>query len=593
MIRHLFAVASILGLALALAIAPPVLAEEEPAAEPTATDDADDAAETRAVAPPPSDLPGGTQPELRGELALSLRDAIAMGIENNLDVEIVRHDPLIAEQDHRIARGAHDPSLYGTFDYASRETPVASALQASDRLVERESTGSAGLRGLVPKLGWTYDLGVTGRRIQTTSSISDLSPEYNSGVTGSLTMPILKGFLWGEAWTQVKITGLGDEIAKEEFRQQLMDVVKGIEDAYWTLAAERENRSVANKSLETSRALLDQTNAQYEVGVVSRVEVTEAEAGVADREFRQIGAGNRHENAQDTLIDAVLGPYLAPTSDLRVVPTDQPEEYTTFVLDSEESAKKAFEKRPELGVARRRLKQSRVSLKFARNQRLPQLDLVGTYGYRGLAGDTNPQPPLFGGGDAQVATVVDVATGTTVPVSVLDTTPPDQRTRAPINIDRSFWSSDDDFFSADGAKQWTGGAQLTIPLGNRRGRGGVTKAELELRKARTNLRRLEQQIVIDVRKAVRDLRSAQLGIEAAERRRVAAEEQHRAEQIRLEHGESTPFDVLQREEDLVEAQSQKIGALQVYHSSVAALDRAQGTILEDRGVVVEEARPLR
>ena len=200
-------------------------------------------------------------PAGEGELSLSLREAIAMGLENNLDVEIVRHDPLIADEVHRSAKGAHDPNLYGSFNYASTETPIASALQASSKLVEREATGGAGLRGLIPKLGWSYDLAYTGRRIQTTSSISDLSPEYNTGLTGELTMPILKGFLWGEAWTQVKKTGVGSKIAHAQFRQEIMNIVQNIEKAYWQLAADRENRSVANKSLETARALLRQTNA--------------------------------------------------------------------------------------------------------------------------------------------------------------------------------------------------------------------------------------------------------------------------------------------------------------------------------------------
>jgi outer membrane protein TolC len=96
-----------------------------------------------------------------------------------------------------------------------------------------------------------------------------------------------------------------------------------------------------------------------------------------------------------------------------------------------------------------------------------------------------------------------------------------------------------------------------------------------------------------VREAIRNLESALEGIEAAERRRVAAEEQLRAESIRLEYGESTPFDVLQREEDLVDAESQKILALQLYHTSITALDRAQGTILDNRNIVVEEAAALR
>ena len=80
---------------------------------------------------------------------------------------------------------------------------------------------------------------------------------------------------------------------------------------------------------------------------------------------------------------------------------------------------------------------------------------------------------------------------------------------------------------------------------------------------------------------------------AAERRRLASEEQLRAETIRLEHGESTPFDVLQREEDLVGAESQKIFALQAYRDSLTALERAQGTILRNHNVVVEQALTLR
>ena len=158
---------------------------------------------------------------------------------------------------------------------------------------------------------------------------------------------------------------------------------------------------------------------------------------------------------------------------------------------------------------------------------------------------------------------------------------------------RSYSSTDDDWFSADGAKQWSGGAVVTFPIGNVSGRAGVSQARLELRRARTMVRRVELDIVLEVRDAIRNLRSALEGIEAAERRRIAAAEQLRAENIRLEHGESTPFDVLLREEDLVDAESQRINALEIYHNSVTGLDRAQGTILRDRNIVVEDAAALR
>ena len=97
---------------------------------------------------------------------------------------------------------------------------------------------------------------------------------------------------------------------------------------------------------------------------------------------------------------------------------------------------------------------------------------------------------------------------------------------------------------------------------------------------------------LEIRSAARTLLASFQGIEASERRRLAAEEQLRAERIRLEHGESTPFDVLQRETDLVDAESQKIAALQTYRSSEIALERSQGTILEFHDVVLEDAAQL-
>jgi outer membrane protein TolC len=114
-----------------------------------------------------------------------------------------------------------------------------------------------------------------------------------------------------------------------------------------------------------------------------------------------------------------------------------------------------------------------------------------------------------------------------------------------------------------------------------------------LRRSETALLRLEQSIVSEIRRAARNLAASVEGIGAAERAESAAAEQLRAEHVRLEHGESTPFDVLLREQDLVQAQSQKILAQNIYHNSITALDRAQGTILERNQIVVDQAAALR
>ena len=119
------------------------------------------------------------------------------------------------------------------------------------------------------------------------------------------------------------------------------------------------------------------------------------------------------------------------------------------------------------------------------------------------------------------------------------------------------------------------------------------QAQFQLRKTVSQERRLEQDIVLGIRKAIRDLRSSQEGVFAAERSVAAASEQLRAERIRLDNGESTPFNVLQRESDLVMAESGKINALQTYRNSTTNLDRAQGTILKTHRIKIDEVGALR
>jgi outer membrane protein TolC len=218
----------------------------------------------------------------------------------------------------------------------------------------------------------------------------------------------------------------------------------------------------------------------------------------------------------------------------------------------------ALESRPEFVQANQEVERSEVQQSFARNQMLPELDGFFRYGELGLSGDPNANlSPGFGA------------------------SPPSQG-----DWDQSL----DDF---DDSPQYRVGARVSIPFPNQTARANASKSEIELTRARTSLIRLKQQIVIEVRQAARNLQASQEGIVAARSAREAAAEQLRAEEIRLEYGESTPFDVLQREEDLVERERQEIEAFQAYRSSVTALDRAQGTILRNRNIQIADVAPLR
>jgi outer membrane protein TolC len=499
-------------------------------------------------------------PALHGTLALTLPNAIQMGLENNLDVQVERYAPFIAGQQERAAWGAFDPEWFGNVAHGKKEefsTGLLSASGGDEINFVNTTRGDTGFRGMIPMLGATYETKLDTGKGETNFEFQTLSPQYDSTVMIEGRVPLLKNLIWNEPWTRVKTTRILYESSEEAFRSEVMNTVQSIADGYWNLIAAHDNVGVQEKSVETAAALLEQTKTQYEVGVVSKVEVVEAEAGVAARDFDLIVAENRYRNAQDLLINLVLGPHLAADSTLEIEPTDRPEDFVKYEIDPEVAVERAFTNRPELTVANKEIERNEIELKFAKNQRLPQLDFIGSYNYAGVSGK-------------------DSGAGLSTP-----------------GLRGDYGHSYNDYFSSDGPNSFTVGAAITFPIGNTAARSRASQAELELRRAVTRKRRLEQTIILEVRKAVRDLRSAQEGIEAAKRGTVASGEQLRAERIRLEYGESTPFDVLLRESDFVDAESQQIVAFQAYRTSATALDRAQGTILRNHNIAIDRVRDLR
>ena len=131
---------------------------------------------------------------------------------------------------------------------------------------------------------------------------------------------------------------------------------------------------------------------------------------------------------------------------------------------------------------------------------------------------------------------------------------------------------------------------FSYPLGNDTADARWVERKIELRRARTSLARTEQQVILDVRVAVRELQSSIDGVKAAQRARIASEETLRAEQERLRLGDSTPHNVQQFQTDFLTAQGTEITKLQVYRTAITALERAQGTLLQARGISVENER---
>ncbi len=486
---------------------------------------------------------------------LSLAEAIALGLKNNLNVEIARYSPYIAGLNEEASWGAFDPLFSSGVSYNNVAEPPSNIFAADiDELTQDSVGGSAGLTALVPYLGATVGVQFTGSKTEVNTIFPLFNPQFDAGLEFTADVPLLKGLLWNEPWTQVRTLGYASEQSQDDFETSVMDTVQGIINDYWALVASAEQLRVAEKALETNVALLEQTQTQYDVGVVSKVEVVEAEAGVASSEFDRIVARNNYQNSQDQLVATLLGRRLTATTALTFSPTDNPGYETIEYVNVERAVATAFAKRPEIRSAESSISQAEVQRKFARNQRLPDLNFEFRHKTLGIDGDTagDPGPPPI------------------VPTS------------------GNFGDATKQFYS--GNRDYTLGGTFSIPLPNRTARKNFNRAEFELRRAESQRTQLKQRIIVDIRQAARGLIASAEGVEAAERRRLAAAEQLRAERIRLEHGESTPFDVLLRQNDLVDAESQKVTALQAFRDSQARLDREMGTILEVHNVQIDAVR---
>ncbi len=535
--------------------------------------------------PDPGELLGKTAP-------LGLVEAIQLALHNNLGLTISRTAPEVAHEQLEQARGVFDPIGFAEYRFEHSEIPIANAVQSAfgggANIDTDEWNYSGGFNGILP-VGMSYGSTYNFRRTDTDSAFTGLEPENRASVTSELVLPLLRDLIHNEANVTVKRSRIAEAISQDEFRRDLTDFVLLVESSYWELAASGAGVEVAQKSLKTANDLLEQTRIRHEVGVVSRVDVTQAEAGVAEREFAAITAGNRAGRAQDTLLNLVVVPSHAGFATTHLVPEEPT--YVEYTVNEEVSVARAMRHRPELAAARRTVEDAELQLAFAENQRLPRLDLVASYTVNGLSGtqkrNAGTLPPRASSCvDANLDGVCDAA-------PVLDTCSVDPLTGqcsrvSDLGLSSGGSSSHSDFFRGSGDKGWVIGGRVEIPFGNRSARHLAFQREIELRRTRTALRRTEQTVILDVRNSSRVLRNALQALQAAERRVVAQEETLRAEQERLRLGDSTPFTVLEFEEDLAEAEQQEIFALQTYRNAIAALERAQGTLLETRNISVEQ-----
>ncbi|HWB95319.1 MAG TPA: TolC family protein [Bryobacteraceae bacterium] len=558
-----------------------------------------------------------------GKLALSLQDAIALALENNLDIELQRYTRRLAETDVERAKAGGAlrgiplsiregpaslgaPVVIGT-NLGGGDAPALNRLVGSGAQIDLSLLGSLPLSTgpavpnldptITGSLGWDHQsdpqnnaflgplrslnantasasvgiekglssggtLGLSFETLHqsTNSPLLSYSPYSTSSLGLSFRQPLLRGF--GPAVTRryIRIAKNNAHVSDLVFRQQIISTTFAVIGLYWDLVSLSEDVRVRQEAVTSAEQLLADTQESARLGVLASIDVTRARAEVARRQRDLLVAQSLVRQQSEILKDYLTRSNESRLQDVLIEPTEP-----LGLPDSQSNrpldalVAEALQARPDLAQARIQLQNSEISLRGSRSALLPALDLVASVRNSGLAGSVN---------DAALGSF-----GVTAPAAFLTGGYGDSLSQI---FHRNF-------------PDYGVGVQFSIPILNRAAKADVARDQLQVSQQVVRLKQLEKQVRLEIHNAQIALEEARASFESARQERILQEQTLSAEKEKLGAGASTTYLVIQYQRDLTQARSSEATAQGSYWKARAALDRAVGSILSEHGIDVDGA----
>jgi outer membrane protein TolC len=531
-----------------------------------------------------------------GKLHLTMSDALALAIENNLDIAVQRFLHPIAEADvlrassGQAARGipgalfpsglnqgalgvgvnqfqgagglgnaggisggggavqippagTFDPSVTVNFSLDRTLSPLNSLQVAGVPQVTTTSTAFSGSYTQMFPTGTSFTYNLNGIRQNSTQQFLLYNPAIISRFTLGVNQPLLsgRGYLPNKRFIMVAANNL--KTSDEVLRAQVTAAVVQVENAYWNLAAANETVQAAKQSLEAAERLDNDTKGKLDVGMVARIELATTGSAVAAAR-RDLIVAQTDFQIQEAQFKKLLSKRTDPELDAAGIDTidelPAPSERDLLGLDTAVAA--AIEGRPELRIAQQDLANQDISTRFTSNGLLPNVSVFSLFAGAGLAGDN-----------------AKIATGT----------------------GKSLFQD----FAAE-YPEYATGLSMVLPIRNRAAQADNLRARFEQQQLEIGTERLKQQVELEVRQAMVSLTQGQAQVEAANETLKLAGEVLEAEQARLESGVSN---VIVRQRDLAAARQAQIAASVTYAKALVDIHRSTGETLKENGIELSDA----
>jgi outer membrane protein TolC len=551
-----------------------------------------------------------------GVLELSLKDAISLSLENNLDIAIARYNlPIAAADVLRTQAGgsfrgvntgvvqntpgggvggfgssssgagaggtsggaggagsgasglvsstlgtgtnvsSYDPSITAALNNEHFTQPLSNiAIYGVPTLQQNTTNGNVSYLQAFPT-GTSLSAVFENSRATTNSPNSFLVPALNSYYHVLLQQQLLAGFGFGPNLRFLRIAKNNQKISDQAFKLQVISTVTQIANMYWDMVAAYEDEQVKSRSLDFANQTLESDRKQLSLQAIPAMDVMKAEAEVANRE-QDLTIAKTTLQFQELLMKNALTKNLDDPilEAMPVRPTDQSGTLAATTQGAtEDMIVRALRDRIELGESDLDLDNRRISRDAARNAVLPSVALTAFYGGTGLAGLPNPASNFL--------------------------------STAPTNfggaLKGAFNNSAPDYYV---------GLSVNIPIRNRVAKSDQYRAELETRQSELRLQQLKKQIRIEVRNAQYALEQSEARVGSARKGRDLAQKTFDITAKEQELGAGSNFQTLTAQRDLAVAESTLVAAMTAYQKAKIELDRSVGSTLEANSISIESAK---
>lgn len=477
---------------------------------------------------------------------LKLRDAIVLALENNSDVQI--NEETIESRKFTLLGtwSPFDPTIQASLNVNRYSSPGESLLQGIGSSANG-TLNSLTQYGQISYLetfttGTSINVQISSNKSSTNSSYYFFNPYDTSSLNLQFTQPLLRNFGRFANTAPIWIAQRGLAQSKATFEAEVNDAVLQVVGQYWAAVQARGALDVQDRALKLAQTSYERDKRALELGALPPLDISRSESEVAARKVQMIQSEYGLAQAEEALRYTIGADQDPQVNSLRLELEENPEPTAVQNVDADVVLKDALSRRPEMEAAKDALDADEISIRLARNQLKPDLELNGFYQSTGL-----------GGNEYSLTTGQITSTG---------------------GIGTSF----NQLFGF-GYPGYGGQLTLNLPVRNRAGEARLGSSLVSRSRDLYGNRQVEEQITRQVRDAVHQFDSAKLSLTAAETSLDLAKKSLTADQRKFELGAETNFFVLDSQSRLANAELILLQTRISYQLALAAIQHASGDLL--------------